>query len=83
MAKHKTSDKVLQKFKTGFRGFDNMTNGGIPRTRISVMRGGAGSGKTLFTLQTLHHWLKGKNNIAVFVSFEEDSDKVKSNLASL
>lgn len=82
MAKHKTSDNVLRKFKTGFHGFDNMTNGGLPKARISMVQGGAGSGKTLFTLQTLCHWLKEKNNIGIFVSFEEDPDKVKANIAS-
>lgn len=43
----------IQKTATGMRGFDEITEGGLPRNRVTVVMGGPGAGKTVFALQTL------------------------------
>ena len=40
---------------TGIDGFDEITHGGIPRGRTTLLEGGPGSGKTIMALQTLVH----------------------------
>ncbi|MEQ9394052.1 circadian clock protein KaiC [Haliea sp.] len=81
MAKSKANRKGVQKIETGFRGFDAMTLGGLPRGRVSVIRGGAGTGKTLFAMQTLCHWLSDTSRVGIFVSFEEGRNNIESNFA--
>jgi len=60
----------LEKIPTGIAGFDHLTGGGLPSERTSVVLGPAGSGKTVFAMQTLvSAALRGEPGI--FVSFNE------------
>jgi len=45
--------QVLPKIATGIPGFDELSHGGLPRYRTSLLKGGPGSGKTVFALQSL------------------------------
>ena len=72
----------LAKVETGITGFDEITEGGLPAGRPTLVCGGPGCGKTLFALQFLIHGaLRGENG--VFVSFEETEDDLRKNAASL
>jgi circadian clock protein KaiC len=71
----------LPKVATGVRGFDELSHGGLPRNRISLLKGGAGSGKTVFALQALVHAARHREEPGIFVTFEEPSGQVISNTA--
>jgi len=60
----------LAKVATGIEGFDEITGGGPPQGRPTLVCGGPGCGKTLFALQFLIHGAAVGEN-GVFVSFEE------------
>jgi circadian clock protein KaiC len=45
--------EVLEKSPTGIRGFDEITEGGLPKGRPALIVGGAGSGKTVFGMEFL------------------------------
>jgi circadian clock protein KaiC len=80
----KTSSKTpaLVKVPTGIHGFDEITGGGLPEGRPTLVCGGAGCGKTLFALQFLVHGAtRGENG--VFVSFEETEEDLQKNATSL
>ena len=67
---------------TGIRGFDRGTGGGLPRGRTSLVIGGAGSGKTVFALQTLVNGARQSGEPGIFVAFEENSRQIIANAAS-
>ncbi len=72
----------LAKVATGIAGFDEITGGGLPRGRPTLICGGPGCGKTLFSLQFLVHGaVCGERG--VFVAFEETEDDIVKNVASL
>ena len=72
----------LVKVATGVDGFDELTGGGLPQGRPTLVCGGPGCGKTLFALQFLVHGATlGENG--VFVTFEETEDDLLKNAASL
>jgi circadian clock protein KaiC len=72
----------LAKVATGIAGFDEITGGGLPGGRPTLVCGGPGCGKTLFALQFLIHGaMQGENG--VFVSFEETEEDLLKNAASL
>ena len=71
----------LTKTKTGIRGFDDITQGGLPRGRTTLIAGGAGSGKTVLALQTLVNGAL-MNEPGIFVAFEEDSSRIIANAAT-
>jgi circadian clock protein KaiC len=72
----------IPKAPTGIAGFDEMTGGGLPRGRTTLLVGGPGSGKTLFALQFLVHGARERNEPGIFVSFEETSHRVTANAES-
>ncbi|MBL9186664.1 MAG: circadian clock protein KaiC [Opitutaceae bacterium] len=74
-------DAMVSKCPTGIVGFDKVTAGGLPRGRTSLVLGGAGSGKTLFALQTLVNGARTWNEPGIFVAFEEDSRRIAENAA--
>jgi circadian clock protein KaiC len=51
--KYNIFDKKLPKSPTGIQGFDEITNGGLPTGRPTLVCGGAGCGKTLFGMEFL------------------------------
>ena len=77
-----TAEAGLQKALTGIQGFDQMTLGGLPRRRTSLIMGGTGSGKTIFALQTLVNGARKFGEPAIFVAFEENSQQIIANAAS-
>lgn len=66
---------------TGIAGFDEITGGGLPAGRITVILGGAGGGKTIFGVQTLVAGARRYGEPGVFVAFEERADHVFENTA--
>src|SRR5436853_2590053 len=72
----------LAKVATGVDGFDELTGGGLPEGRPTLVCGGPGCGKTLFALQFLVHGATHGEN-GVFVTFEETEDDLLKNAASL
>ena len=73
---------TLSKVATGIDGFDEVTGGGLPEGRPTLVTGGPGCGKTLFALQFLVDGAsRGENG--VFVSFEETEEDLLKNAAAL
>jgi circadian clock protein KaiC len=77
------SSKTLPKAFTGIQGLDEITGGGLPRGRPTLVSGGAGSGKTLFALEFLVRGATQYNEPGVFMSFEESIPDLTKNVASL
>ena len=72
----------IAKVATGIDGFDEITGGGLPQGRPTLVCGGPGCGKTLFALQFLVHGA-GRGENGVFVTFEETEEDLLKNAASL
>ena len=70
------------KSRTGIVGFDEITGGGLPLGRTTLVIGGPGSGKTLFALQFLAHGAQQCQEGGIFVAFEEDSKRILANASS-
>jgi circadian clock protein KaiC len=64
---------------TGIEGFDEITRGGLPRGRTTLLEGGPGSGKTVMALQSLVNGARFDNEPGIFVAFEESSERIKGN----
>src|SRR3989339_158386 len=75
--------KVLQKAPTSIQGFDEITNGGLPKGRPTLICGGAGCGKTLFAMEFLVRGATRYNEPGVFISFEETEKELTTNVSSL
>src|ERR1700675_1113549 len=75
--------KTLPKASTGIQGLDEITGGGLPAGRPTLVSGGAGSGKTLFGLEFLVRGATQYNEPGVFMSFEETIPDLAKNAASL
>ncbi len=75
--------RPLAKAPTGIPGLDEITNGGLPRGRPTLLCGGAGCGKTLLALEFLVRGALEFNEPGVFMSFEETADDLVENARSL
>ena len=73
----------LEKCLTGIKGFDEITEGGLPKNRITLISGGTGSGKTLLGIDFLVNGVILYNEPGVFMSFEETEDEIYQDVASL
>jgi circadian clock protein KaiC len=73
----------LAKAPTGIRGLDEVTGGGLPRGRPTLVCGPAGSGKTLLAMEFLVRGITQFGEPGVFVAFEETRDDLVANVASL
>jgi circadian clock protein KaiC len=73
----------LRKAPTGIEGFDEITGGGLPHGRPSLICGSAGCGKTLFSIEFLVRGIAQFNEPGVFIAFEETSDELAKNVTSL
>ena len=71
--------KAGAKASTGIAGFDEITRGGLPQGRTTLLAGGPGSGKTLFALQFLVHGAQARKEPGIFVAFEESSARIVAN----
>lgn len=67
---------------TGIQGLDEITSGGLPRNRNSLIAGGPGSGKTILALQTLVHGARKQGEAGIFVAFEESPQQIMANAAA-
>ena len=70
------------KAPTGIAGFDDITGGGLPRGRSTLLLGGPGSGKTVFGLEFLVHGARTFKEPGIFVAFEETSKRILANAQS-
>lgn len=73
----------IDKCPTGIVGLDQITNGGLPRGRPTLVCGGAGCGKTLLALEFIVRGATQFDEPGVFFSFEEMSDELAANVRSL
>lgn len=73
----------ISKSPTGIAGFDEITLGGLPAGRPTLVCGGPGCGKTLFAMQFLVKGAMEFDEPGVFMSFEELSEELVQNVASL
>src|SRR5262245_41184112 len=73
----------LPKTPTGIRGLDEITFGGLPKGRPTLICGGAGCGKTLMSMEFLVHGTTQFNEPGVFMAFEETEEELRKNVASL
>jgi circadian clock protein KaiC len=73
----------LAKAASGIRGFDEITVGGLPRGRPTLVTGASGSGKTLFGLEFLVRGARDFGEPGVLMSFEEPAADLRENVASL
>ena len=78
-----TTNATLPKAPTGIDGFDDITFGGLPKGRPSLICGSAGCGKTLFAVTFLVNGATHYDEPGVFVSFEERAEDLAANVASL
>jgi len=69
------------KAPTGIAGFDEITGGGLPHGRTTLLVGGPGSGKTILALQFLVHGARKCKEPGIFVAFEETSRRIADNAA--
>lgn len=87
MAKTSANIKVappgLAKTPTGIAGLDEITEGGLPKGRPTLICGEAGAGKTLFGVEFIVRGATRFNEPGVFIAFEEKSEELAANVASL
>jgi circadian clock protein KaiC len=67
---------------TGITGLDEITGGGLPRGRTTLLVGGSGSGKTILALQFLVHGAQHCDEPGIFVAFEETPRRIIANAAT-
>jgi len=78
-----TKRNKLIKCPTGIKGFDEITEGGLPKNGTTLVSGNAGSGKTLFGIDFLIKGATDYNEPGVLISFEETQDELYKDVASL
>src|SRR5262245_28195071 len=74
---------ALPKSPSGIQGLDEVTGGGLPRGRPTLVCGGAGCGKSLFAMEFLVRGALEHGEHGVFVSFEESIEDLTQNVTSL
>jgi len=75
--------RPLAKVPTGITGFDQISYGGLPRGRTTLVRGCAGCGKTVFAMQTLVNLARDQHEPGILVAFEENANQIVVNAATL
>ncbi len=76
------AENEVKKVKTHIEGFDQISRGGIPYHRNTLIAGTSGCGKTIFAMQFLANGITCDNENAVFVTFEEPPDNIVENVRS-
>lgn len=74
---------TIKKCRTGISGLDEVTEGGLPKGRPTLICGGAGSGKTLLVMEFIVRGAAAFNEPGVFMAFEETAEELAANVASL
>jgi len=83
MKKSPDLSNQVQKCLTGIKGFDEITEGGLPKNRTTLISGSTGSGKTLFGIDFLINGAIKFKEPGVFMSFEETEDELYTDVVSL
>ena len=73
----------LPKSPTGIQGLDEITDGGLPTGRPTLVCGGAGCGKTLLAMEFLVRGATDFDEPGVFMTFEENAQELTANVASI
>jgi circadian clock protein KaiC len=81
--RNQQDEKTLPKSLTGITGLDEITAGGLPEGRPTLVAGGPGCGKTLLAMEFLVNGAVDYNEPGVFVAFEENAEDLAQNVASL
>jgi circadian clock protein KaiC len=79
---NESSTKGVRKIRTMIEGFDEITHGGLPEGRTSLVSGTSGTGKTLLAVQFLYHGIKHFDYPGIFVTFEESPQDIIQNAYS-
>jgi len=74
---------AVERVKTGIPGLDPLIGGGFLRGSVNLISGGAGAGKTIFSLQYLWNGLTKFNEPGLYVSTEEDPDDLRNDALAL
>jgi len=77
------SQDILRKTPTGISGLDEITHGGLPYGRPTLICGSAGCGKTIFGLEFLVNGIKEYDEPGIFLAFEETVEDLTKNVSSL
>jgi len=73
----------IQKCLTGIDGLDQITEGGLPEGRATLVCGPAGCGKTVLAMEFLARGATESNEPGVFMAFEETGEELSQNVASM
>src|SRR6476661_5303520 len=79
----KTTAEPLAKAPSGIAGLDEITGGGLPKGRPTLIAGAAGCGKTLFAMEFLVNGAIQYDEPGVFMAFEENAEELAQNVVSL
>ena len=79
----RTSNRTLPKSPTGIQGLDEITGGGLPQGRPTLVCGSAGCGKTLLAMEFLVRGAMKYHEPGVFMAFEETAEELTQNVQSL
>jgi circadian clock protein KaiC len=82
-ARPDVTDRALPKAATGIQGLDEITGGGLPRNRPTLVCGTAGCGKTLLGMEFLVRGATEFGEPGVFMSFDESAEELAQNVRSL
>ncbi|MCY7277625.1 MAG: circadian clock protein KaiC, partial [Phormidesmis sp. CAN_BIN44] len=72
----------IQKIRTLIEGFDDISHGGLPVGRTTLISGTSGTGKTLFAAQFLYNGITQFDEPGIFVTFEESPADIITNALS-
>ena len=75
--------RTLPKALTGISGLDEVTGGGLPRGRATLVCGPAGCGKTLLAMEFMVRGITQFDEPGVFMAFEESAEDLTANVASM
>jgi circadian clock protein KaiC len=78
----KNEPKGIPKARTGIAGFDELSGGGIPKGRTTLIAGGSGCGKSVFALQALVYGAAEQREPGIFVASEEHAGRIVANAAT-
>jgi circadian clock protein KaiC len=79
---NQTKRVEVSKIRSSIEGFDDISHGGLPRGRTTLVSGTSGTGKTLFAMQFLYNGIIQFDEHAVFVTFEESPTDIVQNALS-
>ncbi|MFW5820647.1 MAG: circadian clock protein KaiC [Bacteroidota bacterium] len=80
--KNVEKDSPISKVLTGITGLDEITFGGFPENRSTLITGYAGSGKTVFSMHFILNGINLYDEPGVFISMEESEEELKKNMAA-